>query len=92
MKLYEEKEEREGEQKDEWDTEGGITYKGRGTGIFPALKVPRQCPLVLLVEVNLRKGKASEKVKGWNVDCIMSRGEKFSKCNHSVGRISIFLP
>jgi hypothetical protein len=42
--------EKEREQKVEWDTEGGITYNGRGTVIFPALKVPMRCPLVLLVE------------------------------------------
>jgi hypothetical protein len=40
--------------------------KWEGQKMFPALKVPRQCPLFLLVEVHLREGKAlgSEKVKG----------------------------
>jgi hypothetical protein len=40
------------------------TFKG-GQKHFPALKVPRQCPLALLVEVCLRESKAlgSEKVK-----------------------------
>jgi hypothetical protein len=31
---------------------------------FPALKVPRQCPLFLLVEICLREGKALESEKG----------------------------
>jgi hypothetical protein len=37
----------------------------RDNNNFRALKVPRQCPLVLLVEVHLREGKAlgSEKAK-----------------------------
>jgi hypothetical protein len=29
-----------------------------GEKIYPALKVPSQCPLVLLVEASLREGKA----------------------------------
>jgi hypothetical protein len=33
------------------------TLKGGGETIFPAMKVPRQCPLVLLVEVHLRDDK-----------------------------------
>jgi hypothetical protein len=37
------------------------TFKGR-TKFFPALKVPRQCPLVLLVGVRLREG--TKKVTG----------------------------
>jgi hypothetical protein len=34
--------------------------------MFPGLKFPRQCPLVLLIKVGLREGKAfgSEKGKG----------------------------
>jgi hypothetical protein len=31
---------------------------------FSALKVPRQCPLFLLVEIRLREGKALESEKG----------------------------
>jgi hypothetical protein len=36
----------------------GETLHSRGGTHFQALKVPRQCPLVLLVEVRLREGKA----------------------------------
>jgi hypothetical protein len=46
----------------------------------PVLKVPRQCPLVLPVEVRLREGKAlgSEKGKGLGcVDFVITKGEKF---------------
>jgi hypothetical protein len=42
------------------------------TDKLPALKVPRQCPLFLLVEVSLREGKALE------VDFLMSRGKRYS--------------
>jgi hypothetical protein len=35
----------------------GTTFKGWGQ-LFQALKIPRQCPLVLLVEVRLTEGKA----------------------------------
>jgi hypothetical protein len=34
------------------------------TKYFPASKVPRQCPLVLPVEVRLKEGKAVGSVKG----------------------------
>jgi hypothetical protein len=43
-----------------------ITFEAKGGGnISHDLKVPRECPLVLLVEVCLREGKAlrSEKIK-----------------------------
>jgi hypothetical protein len=38
---------------------------GRGKKFSPVLKVPRQCPLVFLVDVSLREGKivGSEKSK-----------------------------
>jgi hypothetical protein len=32
-------------------------YEGRVTAKFTAIKVPRQCPLVLLVKVGWRGGK-----------------------------------
>jgi hypothetical protein len=35
----------------------------------PVLKIPRQCPLVLLVEENLRQGKALGSVKGKGFGC-----------------------
>jgi hypothetical protein len=34
-----------------------------GNFLFPVLKVPNQCPLVLLLEVRLREGKALESEK-----------------------------
>jgi predicted metal-dependent RNase len=34
------------------------TFKGGARNIIPGLKVPRQCPLVLLVEVYLTQGEA----------------------------------
>jgi hypothetical protein len=42
----------------------------------PGLKVPRQGPLVLFVEVSLRKGKAegSENVLGYGRCCDQRRG------------------
>jgi hypothetical protein len=56
---------------------------GRGQKHFfpPALKAPRQCPLVLLVEIRLRKGKAlgREEGKGLGSGLGMSRGEKLSR-------------
>jgi hypothetical protein len=41
------------EEKETGDTVGDTTLGGRGEQktIFPVLKVPRQCPLVLLVEI-----------------------------------------
>jgi hypothetical protein len=40
----------------------GVTYPtfqgGKEKILYPVLNVPRQCPLALLVEVNLRKDKA----------------------------------
>jgi hypothetical protein len=49
-----------------------------GNKHFPALKVARQRPLVLLVDVRLREGKAleSEKDKGLGCGlCYEQRGE-----------------
>jgi hypothetical protein len=37
---------------------------GEGGELFPALKVPRQCPLVLPVAVRSRVGKALGSVEG----------------------------
>jgi hypothetical protein len=34
-----------------------VTKRGQETFFPPVLKVPRQCPLVLLAEVRLREGK-----------------------------------
>jgi hypothetical protein len=42
---------------------------------FPALKTPRQCSLVLLVEVRLRAGKA---LGGKEVKFVTSRKKEFS--------------
>jgi hypothetical protein len=42
-----------------------ITFKGREhKNFFPASKVPRQCPFVLLVELRLREGKALDSDEG----------------------------
>jgi hypothetical protein len=35
------------------------------------LKVPRQCPLVLLVEVRLREGKAFGSEEGEGLECVL---------------------
>jgi hypothetical protein len=48
------------------------TFNGVGGGkkIFcPVLKVPRYCPLVLLVAVSLREGKALGSKKGKELEC-----------------------
>jgi hypothetical protein len=47
-----------------------------GNKKFSALKVPRQCPLVFLVEERLREGKVlgSEKVKG--LGCELRYGQR----------------
>jgi hypothetical protein len=37
--------------------------------IFPALKVPRQCPFYLLREVGLKEGKALESKQGKWLGC-----------------------
>jgi hypothetical protein len=44
-------------------------FKGRGHRNCPGLKVPRQCPLILLVEVRLREGKALGSEKGEGLKC-----------------------
>jgi hypothetical protein len=50
---------------------------GGGQKHFAALRVPRQCPLVLLVrKVTLWEVK---RVKRYDVDFVVSRGEKFSR-------------
>jgi hypothetical protein len=46
-------------EKDREKRESGLRQK-----VFPALKVPRQCPFVLLVEVRLKEGKALGSEKG----------------------------
>jgi hypothetical protein len=50
---------------------------------FPALEVPRQCPIVLLVEVYLiwRRVKHWEvkNVKGYEVDFVVRRGENLNR-------------
>jgi hypothetical protein len=44
-----------------------LHLKGRGKIFFsPVLKVPKQCPLVLLVEVCLRESKAFGPLEGLN--------------------------
>jgi hypothetical protein len=47
-----------------------------------------QCPVVLLVVVNLREGKAlgSEKVKFEDVNFVLSIGKKFSWCFNAFDR------
>jgi hypothetical protein len=42
------------------------------------LKVPRQCPLILMVEVRFREGKMLEvkRVKRWEVDLVTRRRNK----------------
>jgi hypothetical protein len=37
--------------------------------IFPALKFPRQCPLILLVTVRLIEGKALGSERGTGLEC-----------------------
>jgi hypothetical protein len=45
------------------------TKKRRGTTTFSVLKVPRQWPIVLLVEVCLREGKAVRSENGKRSEC-----------------------
>jgi hypothetical protein len=56
------------------------TFRGAHIA-FSGLKVPRQCPLFLLVEIRLRGGVAlrSENVKFYGVDFVISRGKKLSR-------------
>jgi hypothetical protein len=42
-----------------------LQFRGGGTD-FSSLKVPRQCPLILLVEVRLREGKDLKKSPALN--------------------------
>jgi hypothetical protein len=57
----------------EREREREILHLGwRGQKHFTALKVPRQCPLVLLVGVGLRKGKALGSEKGKMLGCGLS--------------------
>jgi hypothetical protein len=52
-------------------------FKGRGGGrnIFsPVLKVPRQCPLVLPIEVCLRVGNALGTLEGLHVNHAVQSG------------------
>jgi hypothetical protein len=48
---------------------------------FSLFKIPSQCLLVFLVQVNLREGKSSgsEKVKLWDVDFVVSREQELNK-------------
>jgi hypothetical protein len=57
----------------ETETWGGSEGEG-GQSNFPALKVPRQCPLILLVEVRFREGSVLRSEKDRYVDCVMSSG------------------
>jgi hypothetical protein len=58
-----------------------------GQRIFPALSVSRQRPLVFLVEVHLRKGKAlgSEKGKGWDVEFVVNRENRAGDLLRTIG-------
>jgi hypothetical protein len=58
-----------------------IHFKGSEQKNCPASKVPRQYPLVFLVEVRIREGKAlgSEEVTGLEMALGMSRGALLRK-------------
>jgi hypothetical protein len=65
--LWDLKRERERERRDKVREVARETiFKGEEKETFfsPVLKVPRQCPLVLLVEICLREGKAFGTLEG----------------------------
>jgi hypothetical protein len=52
---------------------------GGGRITFPALKVPRQCPPVLLVEVRLRESKALGSENGKSQSYVTTDGQTVSR-------------
>jgi hypothetical protein len=47
--------------------------------MFPAMKVPRHCPLVLLVQVRTFRDGALNKARRWEVGFVVNRGEELSR-------------
>jgi hypothetical protein len=63
--------------------------RGRGGEIFPALKVPSQCPLSLLFKVRLREGKALGSETGKVLGCGLyseQRSEVVRNYSMNIGR------
>jgi hypothetical protein len=92
------KPEGETEKEGKWGIERHYILGGRQKNVT-ALKVPLQCPLLLLAQVRLREGKAlgSKESEGWKMDFVMNGGKKFNRgfteynCNFNinVGRAAL---